>query len=109
MNLNYKIEIQKEEEGNGYVVSCPELPGCITCADTISEGIELIEDAKKCWLSACLEDGVKIPEPDSIENNKIIISKTEKRKTIKDLFENFNGEYVPVNIDWGTPEGDEIW
>ena len=43
------------------------------------------------------------------ENNKIIISKTEKRQTIKDLFENFNDEYVPVNIDWGTPAGDEIW
>jgi len=63
MNLNYKVEILKEEEGNGYVLHCPELSGCITCADTIEHGIEMIEDAKKCWFEACLEESISIPEP----------------------------------------------
>ena len=63
MNLNYKIEILKEEESDGYVLHCPELPGCITCAETIEKGLIMLEDAKKSWFLACLEDGVTIPEP----------------------------------------------
>lgn len=46
-----------------------------------------------------------------IENDKIILEKVDntKRKNIKELFENFNGKYEPIDIDWGKPEGDEIW
>ena len=63
MGLNYRIVVQKSEESEGYVLHCPELPGCITCADTIEHGFEMLEDAKKCWFTACLEDGISIPEP----------------------------------------------
>lgn len=45
----------------------------------------------------------------SVENNKIIIEKVEPRKTIKELFADFNGEYEPVHVDWGNPEGKEVW
>ena len=46
-----------------------------------------------------------------IQDNKIVIEKAQetKRKNIKDLFADFEGEYNPVEIDWGEPEGDEIW
>ena len=45
-----------------------------------------------------------------VENDKIIMEKTKsKRKNIKELFENYNGKYEPVKIDWGNPEGKEIW
>ena len=66
MNLNYKIEVLKAEEGDGYVLHCPELKGCVTCADTIQQGFEMIEDAKKCWFTACIEDDIPIPEPSGI-------------------------------------------
>ena len=36
-------------------------------------------------------------------------AKDKKRKNIKELFENFEGAYEPTEIDWGEPEGDEIW
>jgi predicted RNase H-like HicB family nuclease len=67
MNLNYKIEVIEDKEEGGYAFSCPELHGCMTCADTLQEGIELMEDAKKCWFTACLEDGIPIPEPNHFE------------------------------------------
>jgi len=63
MSLNYKIEVFKVEEGDGFVLHCPDLSGCITCADTIEKGFQMIEDAKKCWFEACIEDGIAIPEP----------------------------------------------
>lgn len=68
MSLPYRIEIIKEQEEGGYVLHCPELPGCITCGETVQEGLEMLEDAKKCWFTACLEDGVPIPEPARLED-----------------------------------------
>jgi len=68
MGLNYKIEIVKDETEGGYVLSIPELKGCLTCADSLEKGMEMIEDAKKQWLTAALENGYEIPEPDLVEN-----------------------------------------
>lgn len=68
MNLSYRIEILKDQKEGGYVLHCPELPGCITCAETVAEGVEMLEDAKKCWFTACLEDGIAIPEPTRLED-----------------------------------------
>ena len=65
MSLGYAIEIIQDKEEGGYVLHCPELTGCITCAETIEHGFKMIEDAKKCWFTACLEDGIEIPEPTS--------------------------------------------
>jgi len=63
MGLNYKIEIVKNREEGGYALSCPELPGCITSAETIEEGIEAIEDVKKACIKSYLADNIRVPEP----------------------------------------------
>jgi len=68
MGLNYKIEVIKNEEDGGYTLYCPELRGCITSADTIEKGIAMIDDAKKCWFEACIEDNIQIPLPGELEN-----------------------------------------
>ena len=68
MRLNYKIEIIKDEEEKSYVIRCPELTGCITCAESIELGLEMIDDAKKCWFTACMEDGIAIPEPSILKD-----------------------------------------
>lgn len=68
MSLNYRTEILRDDEDGGYVLSCPDLPGCVTCADTVEEVYSLLADAKRCWLSACLEDGTPIPEPISLDD-----------------------------------------
>lgn len=63
MSLPYKIELYPDVEEGGYAVACPELPGCLSCGETIEECIESIEDAKLAWITASLEDGDEIPEP----------------------------------------------
>jgi predicted HicB family RNase H-like nuclease len=68
MGLNYRIEVLKAEEGEGFVLHCPELKGCITFADRLEQGIEMIEDAKRCWFEACLEDKITIPEPSHLDD-----------------------------------------
>ncbi|MCL1819877.1 MAG: type II toxin-antitoxin system HicB family antitoxin [Oscillospiraceae bacterium] len=68
MGLNYKIEVFKDKNGDGYALRCPELRGCVTCADTIEDGMKMIEDAKLCWFEAYIEDGTPIPEPSNLED-----------------------------------------
>lgn len=61
--LPYKLEIHPDTEEGGYGARYPELPGCITCGETLDAAAKNAEDAKKVWLEAALEDGMDIPEP----------------------------------------------
>ena len=63
MSLPYRLEIVPDTEEGGYGARYPELPGCITCAETLEDVIKNAEDAKRAWLLACLEDNIEIPEP----------------------------------------------
>ena len=61
------MEVLPDEDEGGFALRCPELPGCVTCAETLEEGFRLLDDAKRCWFTACLEDGISIPNPASKE------------------------------------------
>ena len=43
MAMNYRMEIIEDREEGGYVVSYPELPGCLTCGETIESAGQLCE------------------------------------------------------------------
>lgn len=43
------------------------------------------------------------------EGDRVVIERAEPRKSIEELFANFDGEYTPVTVDWGNPVGNEIW
>lgn len=45
----------------------------------------------------------------TIEDGKVVIEAVTKRKNIKELFADFDGEYTPIEMDWGEPVGKEIW
>ena len=66
--LPYSIEVTPSPEG-GYVATIPDLPGCITQGETRLEVLEMIEDAKLCWLEATLDLGQSIDEPDFSKYN----------------------------------------
>lgn len=68
MKLPYRIEIVPDTEEGGYVVSYPELPGCMTCADTLDQAIKNAEDAKREWLIAAMEEKLEIPEPVTLDD-----------------------------------------
>lgn len=63
MKMNYRIELSPDDEG-GYVVSYPELPGCLSVGDTVEEAIKNGEDAKREWFMAMIEEDMVIPEPE---------------------------------------------
>ena len=66
--LPYRMEIVEDRDEGGYVVSFPELPGCITCGETIESAVANAQDAKREWIAAALEEGIAIHEPDDLEN-----------------------------------------
>lgn len=68
MKLSYRMEIVKDKEEGGFVVSYPDLPGCISCGETVEKAIVNALDAKREWLHAALEEGIEIYEPDSLQN-----------------------------------------
>lgn len=63
MSLNYVPTIIEDTEDGGYAIKIEELPGCISCGNTIEEALCNIMDAKKEWLKAALEQGIHIPSP----------------------------------------------
>lgn len=65
--MSYRMEIVEDRNEGGFVVSFPELPGCIACGDTIESAVANAENAKKAWFEAAFESGVVIHEPDSLE------------------------------------------
>ena len=68
LKMSYRMEIVEDKDEGGFVVSFPELPGCITSGETIESAIKNALDAKKTWLEAAIEDGIEIHEPDSLED-----------------------------------------
>lgn len=61
-----------------------------------------------------LLDAVKWSENEEVTitvyDGKLIIEKAKKEKeSIIELFENYEEEYTPEEVDWGKPEGKEVW
>lgn len=68
MAMSYRMEIVEDKNEGGYVVSYPDLPGCITCGETIESAVANAMDAKRVWIETAIEDGIEIYEPDSLES-----------------------------------------
>ena len=55
-----EFEFEVAEEG-GYVVSVPELPGCLSEGDTFEQAWEMVQDALEGWLEVAAKHGDSIP------------------------------------------------
>lgn len=62
MRIPYEMKIIPENEEGGYVVSFPNLPGCLSAGDTIKEAVKNVENAKRAWFEAVVEDGTVFVE-----------------------------------------------
>ena len=45
--LPFRIEIVEDRNEGGFVVSYPDLPGCITCGETVESAVANALDAKR--------------------------------------------------------------
>ena len=97
MDLQYPFILKQDDDGS-YFIEFPDLPGCMTCGNSITQVIEMGEDAKKCWIESALKDGDFIPEPRSAaadypDNFKLRLPKT----LYKQLADNASANGVSMN------------
>ena len=62
------------EEGEGYVVTFPDVPEAITGARTKEESLVLAEDALAVALGAYVENREDIPIPSTAVNGQVLIA-----------------------------------
>ncbi|MGH7278790.1 MAG: type II toxin-antitoxin system HicB family antitoxin [Candidatus Rokuibacteriota bacterium] len=71
---DFKV-IFEPDEGGGYVVSCPSLPGCYSQGDTVDEALSSIREA----IEVCLEDlqahGQEIPNPSGVLVGSVVVTR----------------------------------
>ena len=56
------------DKGGGYMVSFPDLPGCIADGDSIDEAIVEARDAFDAWVMAEKEDRGELPKPKTCDD-----------------------------------------
>ncbi len=95
--MNYRMEIVEDKDEGGFVVSFPELPGFITCGETVESAVANALDAKKAWLEAAMEDGIEIHEPDSLEDYSGQFKLRIPRSLHRSLAEHSKREGISMN------------
>ena len=97
LKMPYRMELVEDPDEGGFVVSYPDLPGCITCGETVESAIANAHDSKKAWLEAALEEGIEIHEPDSLEEYSGQFKLRLPRSLHRSLAEHSQREGISMN------------
>jgi predicted RNase H-like HicB family nuclease len=62
--MRYAVIIEKADKN--YAAYVPDLPGCIATGDTLEETEQSIREAIVLHLEGLREDGLPIPEPETV-------------------------------------------
>ncbi|MBQ7959780.1 MAG: type II toxin-antitoxin system HicB family antitoxin [Clostridia bacterium] len=68
---NYFFPAIFDYADDGISISFPDLPGCLSCADTDEEALYMAKDVLRGWLLASEDFGDEIPEPTALKDIKI--------------------------------------
>jgi len=72
--IDYPFEIRplSKDEGGGYAITFPDLPGCRSDGTTPEEAIQNGRDALESWLAVAQEFGDKVPRPFSYVSGRFV-------------------------------------
>ena len=72
--VEYPFELRplSVDEGGGWLLTYPDLPGCMSDGETPEEAIANGQDALDAWLKAAAEVGRDIPNPGELPSGKFI-------------------------------------
>ena len=72
-----------EEDGGGFLIAFPDLPGCISDGETPAEAIQNGYDAARAWLSTAKEFNDPIPQPSQLSGGLMMaVSQTLRAKLL---------------------------
>lgn len=60
----FSVRPLSKEEGGGYLVEYPDIPGCMSDGETIEEAIANGREALRDCVAVFRESGRKVPKPD---------------------------------------------
>lgn len=67
MNDKYLVVIEKASDGS-YSAYLPDVPGCVSCGDTIDEVRASIQEALTFHLEGVRQSGLALPMPTSVSD-----------------------------------------
>ena len=89
MGLPYSTVVVRDVTTDGelcYMAYHPELEGCMTHGDTPEEALRNLDEARRLYISALIDEGLEVPLPQGIMLNWEVVSpRTE------------HGEYVDLS------------
>lgn len=73
-DFKYPFEIRPltEDEGGGWLITFPDLPGCMSDGETPEDAMANGRDAVAAWLKAMQESGREVPQPSELPSGKFI-------------------------------------
>jgi len=71
-DYSFNIRPLPKEDGGGFLVTFPDLPGCISDGETPEEAVRNGLDAAKSWLNTAHEYNDPIPVPGETSSGRFI-------------------------------------
>lgn len=97
MKLPYRMEIVEDTEEGGYVVSFPDLPGCLSCGETINSAVANAGRCETCMVGGGIGEGIEISEPDNLEHYSGQFKLRLPKSLHKSLSEHSKREGISMN------------
>jgi antitoxin HicB len=94
--LEYPFKVIADPDG-GYVVIFPDLPGCMTQADSYEEIAEMAQDVRALWIESAYDQGLEIPLPSYPEEYSGKFNLRLPRSLHRRLAESADQEGVSLN------------
>ena len=70
--MKYTVILEPDDEGNGFTVEVPALPGCITEGDTIEDAMANAKEAIELFIETLKDLGKPIPEDVPVSDIRVV-------------------------------------
>lgn len=67
--MNYCVVLKYSQDDKSYIVSVPDLPGCMADGRTPNEAFENVKNVIQEWIEMAKAAGREIPEPKFAQEN----------------------------------------
>lgn len=90
MIVNYPALFLKEKDSESYTIIFPDLEGCISFGDSISDALKMARDAMGAYLFEYYTKPEEIPKSSNIDDIKIKLDEDDKEYfSYKGSFKNY--------------------
>lgn len=90
MIVNYPALFLKEKDSESYTIMFPDLDGCISCVNSISDALKMAWDAMGAYLFEYYTKPEEIPKSSNIDDIEIKLDEDDKEYfSYKGSFKNY--------------------